>query len=95
MAKANRKAVAHMPRAVQKRIMKRTAESKEPIVVTIRDGKPSRIYGYGQYAKMVELPHRVKPWEHRKDERATPDPLGAVDAEPPRPLTRESLYEEE
>ena len=84
-----------MPRDVAKRIMKRAAESNEPIVVTIRQGKPSRVFGYNEHRKMVELPHRVKPWEHRKQKKAAPDPLGAFDAEPPPSLSRKSLYEDE
>ncbi len=86
---------SHMPRDVAKRIANRIAESNQPVVVTSRDGKPSRVFGYEEYTKMVELPHRVRPWEHRKQSRATPDPLGAVDAEPPVRLSRKDLYEED
>ena len=82
-----------MPRDVARRIMKRAAESNESIVVTVRRGKPSRVFGYKKHRKMKELPLRVKPWEHRKGKAATPDPLGAIDARPPRPLTRKSIYE--
>jgi hypothetical protein len=91
----NRSSDRHMPRDVARRIMKRAAESDEAIVVTMRGGKPSRVFGYNEHRKMVELPHRVKPWEHRKGKTATLDPLGAIDARPPRPHTRKSLYEEE
>lgn len=91
----NRTLNGHMPRSIARRIMKRAAESDEPIVVTMRGGKPSRVFGYNEHRKMVELPHRVKPWEHRKGKTAPPDPLGAIDARPPRPLTRKSFYEEE
>jgi hypothetical protein len=91
MAKTNEQ----MPRAVAKRIMKRTAESGEPIVVTSRGGKPSRVYGYREYQTMVHLPNRVKPWEHRKGKKEPPDPLGARDAAPPSPLTRANMYEED
>jgi hypothetical protein len=91
----NRRLNDHMPRDVARRIMKRAAEGEEAIVVTIRGGKPSRVFGYDEHRKMVELPHRVKPWEHRKGKPPTPDPLGAIDARPPRPLTRKSFYEEE
>lgn len=83
-----------MPRNVVKRIMKRAFESEEPIVVVVRQGKPSRVFGYEQYQRMVNLPREVKPWEHKKNANQAPDPLGAVDAEPPGPLTREALYEE-
>jgi len=91
----NRVFAGHMPPSVARRIMERASESDEPIVVTIRGGKPSRVFGYNEHRKMVELPHRVKPWEHRKGKAAVPDPLLAVDARPPQPLTRGSFYEEE
>jgi len=84
-----------MPRDVAKRIANRIAESNQPVVVTSRDGKPSRVFGYEEYTKMVELPHRVRPWEHRKQTQTTSDPLGAVDAEPPVRLSRKDLYEED
>jgi hypothetical protein len=45
--------------------------------------------------KMVGLPRRLKPWEHRKQSRTTPDPLGSVDANPPIGLSRKDLYEED
>jgi hypothetical protein len=34
----------------------------------------------------------VKPWKHRKQSSANPDPLGAVDADPPVGLRRKDLY---
>jgi hypothetical protein len=43
---------------------------------------------------MVGLPHRIKPWERRKQSRTTLDPLGSVDADPPIGLSRKELYEE-
>ncbi len=85
----------HMPRSVGKRIAKRIAKNNEPVVVTSRDGKPSRVFGLDEYKKMVELPNRVKPWEHRKQTKTTPDPLGAVDADPPVRLSRKDLYDED
>ncbi len=84
-----------LPRNVAKRIANRIAENNQPVVVTSRNGKPSRVFGYDEYTKMVELPHRVKPWEHRKQTKATPDPFGAVDAEPPVRLTRKDLYDKD
>jgi hypothetical protein len=83
-----------MPRDVAKRIATRIAKNNEPVVVTSRGGKPSRVYGLEEYQKMVDLPNQVKPWEHRK-QKATPDPLGAVDADPPTGLSRRELYEED
>lgn len=85
----------HMPRNVAKRIADRIAKNNEPVVVTSRAGKPSRVYGLEEYRKMVDLPNQVKPWEHRKEKKATPDPLGAVDADPPSGLSRRELYEED
>ena len=82
-----------MPRNVAKRIMKRTAESDEPIVITVRGGKPSRVFGYKDYRKMVSLPGQVKPWEHRRDRKKAPDPLRAIDAKPPGALSRQDIYE--
>lgn len=83
----------HMPRSIAKRIANRIAKSDAPVVVTSRGGKPSRVYGLEEYQKMVDLPNRVRPWERRKREAATPDPLGAVDADPPTGLSRRDLYE--
>lgn len=87
------KSEAHMPRSVGKRIAKRIAKTNQPVVVTSREGKPSRVFGLDEYQKMVELPNRVRPWEHRKQKAATPDPLGAVDTVPPAGLSRKDLYE--
>ncbi len=84
----------HMPRGVAKRIADRIAKNNEPVVVTSRGGKPSRVYGLDEYRKMVDLPGQVKPWEHRKNKKESPDPLRAVDAEPPTGLSRRDLYDE-
>jgi hypothetical protein len=84
----------HMPRGVAKRIANRIARNNEAVVVTSRGGRPGRVYGFEEYRKMVDLPNQVKPWEHRKQKKATPDPLGAVDAAPPTGLSRRELYEE-
>lgn len=83
----------HMPRDVAKRIAKRIAKNNAPVVVTSRDGKPSRVFGLAEYRKMVDLPNKVKPWEHRKQKVAAPDPLKAVDAEAPVGLSRKDLYD--
>jgi hypothetical protein len=84
-----------MPRNVAKRIADRIAKNDEPVVVTSRAGTPSRVYGLEEYQKMVDLPNQVKPWEHRKEKKTTPDPLGAMDADPPSGLSRQELYEED
>lgn len=73
--------------------MKRIAESDEPIVITVRGGRPSRVFGFEEYKKMVSLPGQVRPWEHRREREKKTDPLGAIDAKPPEPLSREDIYE--
>jgi len=90
--KNSRRSPGHLPRSFAKRIARRIAKKNEPVVVTSRDGKPSRVFGYDEYRKMVELPHRVRPWESRKRSRPAPDPLRAVDAAPPAGLSRKDLY---
>jgi hypothetical protein len=90
-----RQSDGHLPRSIAKRIANRIAKDNEPVVVTSREGKPSRVFGYDEYTKMVALPHRVRPWEHRKQKTLPPDPLGAADADPPVGLRRKDLYEED
>lgn len=85
----------HMPRNVAKRIAQRIAKYDEPVVVTSRDGKPSRVFGLDEYRKMVDLPNKVKPWEHRKQKPTVPDPLSSVDAEAPVGLSRRDLYDQD
>ncbi|HEX9689975.1 MAG TPA: hypothetical protein VGB47_12980 [Thermoanaerobaculia bacterium] len=85
-----------MPRSFSKRLMRRGAEKRDPVIVTFdRNGKPNRVFGHAEFHKMMELPHRVKPWERRKAKKEVPDPLGAVDAKPPAGLSRRDLYEDE
>jgi hypothetical protein len=84
-----------MPRSFSKRLMRRAAEKGDPVIVTFRDGKPNRVFGHAEFHRMMELPHRVKPWEARKAKKEVPDPLGAVDARPPAELSRRDLYEDE
>jgi hypothetical protein len=84
-----------MPRSIAKRIADRIAKNNEPVVVTSRDGKPSRVFSLRQYLKMVDLPNQVKPWEHRERKSEIPDPLGAVDFDLPSELRRKDLYGED
>jgi hypothetical protein len=64
------------------------------MVLVARNGKPSSVWGYEEYKEREALPKKVKPWEKRGIHASAPDPLGAIDAEPPQPLTREGMYEE-
>jgi hypothetical protein len=92
---ARKKPNEHMPRSIAKRILDRGARGENAVVVVMRDGKPSRVFGLEEYLKMKELPRTVKPWEHRQDLAQPPDPLGAMDLGLlVSPLTREHMYEE-
>lgn len=84
----------HMPRKVAQRIMARAARGEEAVVLTFRNGIPSRVFGLKEYLKICDLPNVVKPWMHRKTEGAVPDPLGAVEGTILMPITRENMYEE-
>ena len=88
------KSVPSMPREIARRIMRR-AKKGGPLVLTVNaKGQPSRVYRYDRYQKMKSLPNSVKPWEHRKSGRGSPDPLGAVDGTVRKPLTRSEIYNE-
>lgn len=87
------KPVPMMARSVARRIMLR-AKKGGPLVLTVSDGKPSRVYRYDEYQKMKQLPTDVKPWEHRKSKAGGPDPLGSVEGTVRRPLTRDEIYNE-
>lgn len=95
MSKRNKSNAAlprRLPRDLARRIMERLATSEEPLVVTHQNGVPTRIFDYSSYEKKRDTMRKAKPWEHRKTKLQLPDPLGAVDAEPPRGLDRRNLY---
>jgi hypothetical protein len=74
--------------------MERAARGEKRVVVVLKNGRPTSVWGFEEYLERQELTKKVKPWKQRKAESQTPDPLGAVDAEPPGPLTRASMYED-
>lgn len=87
-----------LPRNVARNIVKRAAraaaEGESAIVLTVRRGRLSRVFGLKEYLKIKALPLTVKPHEYRKARQAVPDPLGAVDlGTVVSPLTREQIYE--
>jgi hypothetical protein len=82
-----------IPRSVTQSLLKQGARGVRKVVVVYRNGVPSKVMGYEEYQRMVDLPKAVKPWKHRRDRPAGPDPLGAVDGKVLAPLTRESIYE--
>lgn len=92
MKKANITA-PRLSRSVQRRILARFARGERRVVVVGRNGEPSSVWGYEEYKQHEEMPKKVKPWEKRGADVSPPDPLGAVDAAPPQPLTRASMYD--
>jgi len=83
-----------LPKEVQRRIMNLCSQGEKTCVVVMRNGKPTRVFRLDQYLKMRELPHEVKPWEHRKLNDLVPDPLGAVDGKVLSSLSRQEIYDE-
>ena len=82
-----------IPRRVTRSILRHCAMGAKRVVVVCGDRGPSRVYGYEQYQRVVERPKEVRPWDHRQERSATPDPLGGIDAGVIGPVTRESIYE--
>jgi hypothetical protein len=95
MKKQRGNGAIHFPRGVARRILARAARGEKRVVVVLKNGRPSAVWGLQEYLDRQNLTRKVKPWEQRKAEKETPDPLGAIDAEPPKDLTRESMYENE
>ncbi|HEV3262585.1 MAG TPA: hypothetical protein VG013_37380 [Gemmataceae bacterium] len=81
----------HLPRPVARRILERCARGERAVVVVIKNGKPSSVWGFNEYLQRKESAKKVKPWQHRKAKAAVPDPLGAVDAGVLAPLTRANM----
>jgi hypothetical protein len=78
---------------VLRRIRKRAARGEKRVVVTIRNGLASSVWGFDEYLDHIALAKQVKPWRGNQAKTKTPDPFGAIDAAPPHPLTRASMYD--
>lgn len=86
---------SHFPRTVARRILERGARGEKAVVVVMKNGKPSTVWGLDQYLARKELTKQVKPWTHRKKEQeAVPDPLGAYEGGILLPITRQYIYDE-
>jgi hypothetical protein len=83
--------MASIPQKVARRIRDR-ARTHDTLVVTIRDGKPSRVYGFEEYLKMRALPEKVRPWTHRRDAKPV-DPLRAAPGRIRSRLRRADIYD--
>lgn len=86
------KPVSEIPKMLARRLLKRLSEEKA-VVVTSRNGKPSRVFRLDEYLKRKELPSRVKPWQARKPEQKAPDPLGAEEGKVLGSLSRSEIYD--
>ena len=94
MAKRTSTNETHLPRSVSRQILARAARGEKNVVVVIKNGKPSSVWGFNEYVARKELTKTVKPWKNRKLKTDVPDPLGAVDGAPIGLLTRDQIYEE-
>jgi hypothetical protein len=94
MKKRRGNAPLDFPRDIARRILERGARGERRLVLVLKGGQPRSVWGFEEYLDRQERTKKVKPWRHRKVHEQT-DPLGAIDAEPPRDLSRESMYEEE
>ncbi|MCI0356312.1 MAG: hypothetical protein L0099_14920 [Acidobacteria bacterium] len=81
-----------MPNSVKQRIMRRAASGERALVLVIRNGKPSRVFGFEEYLKRKALTKKVRPWEARR-RKSTLDPLGAWHLGDLGSLRREDIYE--
>lgn len=86
------KPIADMPKIVGRRIMQKLSQERA-VVVTSRNGRPSRVFKLDEYMKRKELPSRTKPWQKRKQENKAPDPLGAVEGKVLGRLSRSEIYD--
>ena len=88
--------MASIRHEIAERITRR-AKKNMPLVVTVRDGKPSRVYHLEGYLKMKALPQKVKPWTRRRNAKprdtAPIDPLGAVTGRLRSKLRRSDMYD--
>jgi hypothetical protein len=84
----------HLPRKVSRRILERAARGEKTVVVVMRNGKPNSVWGFNEYIARQKLTKQVEPWKHKKPKVETPDPLGAIEGTPIRPVTRAEIYEE-
>ncbi|MCI0681879.1 MAG: hypothetical protein L0Y71_07220 [Gemmataceae bacterium] len=81
------------PRSVARKILEHGAKGEKRVVVVLRNGRPSTVRNFDKYLAQMDLPKQVKPWEKRKGKPGLADSLGAIDAAPPQPLTRASMYD--
>jgi hypothetical protein len=82
----------NIPQNVLRRILRRAADGEKAIVLTLRHGVPSRVFGVDEYLQRRQLPKQLKPWKYRS-RPAMPDPLGAADGTVLGSLSRSEIYE--
>ena len=83
---------ARIPQEVQRRILRRGARGDQAVVLTLKNGLPSRVFGVEEYLQRQQLPRRVQPWKYRR-QATTPDPLGAADGTVLGSLSRSEIAE--
>lgn len=94
MAKRNHANATYIPRSVSRKILERAARGERRIVVVIKRGRPSSVWGFDEYLARQKLTKTVEPWKNRKLKSDAPDPLGAIEGAPLGRLTRDQIYED-
>ncbi len=95
MKRQRQNGASRFPPKVARSILERGARGEKRLVVLLKNGLPSAVWGFEEYLERRTLPKKAKPPKKRRPHAEPPDPLGAVDGEPPKDLTRESMYADE
>ena len=61
--------------------------------MTIKKGRPTRVFGIEEYQKMQAQPGRTRPWTRRRGASPARDPLGAVSGRVLGSLGRDEIYD--
>ena len=82
------------PRKVARKILDRASRGAKRVVVVMNHGRPSTVWGFEEYLEHMKIPKKHKLTEKLQAKKGgLADRLGSIDAAPPRPLTRASMYD--
>jgi hypothetical protein len=81
------------PRSVARRILDRGRRGEKSVVVVLKRGRPSRVYGLEEYLRQRDVPVKNEIWKRRRAQSGGPDPLGAVDGRVLGSIRREDIYD--
>ena len=82
-----------IPKKVSDRLLER-GRRERAVVGVFKKGRPVRIFGFDEYLRMKECPHKTRPWTRRGTARLL-DRLGVRTASRKvvSPLSRRDIYE--